>query len=270
MNLLRGYIRLIYKGDGGMKILGILASHQERGLNAQMLSEVLDNVDSGVETETIYLENYQITPHKYHEDNPVLDELAKKLMDSDVWVFAAPTYFRGLSGVLKNFFDCMRPKFVYFKENGDTIPGPFKNKHYLSIGSCYVSTTENFLTGVTDEAFRTIDRVMSAAGVIKVGEIVLPGTFGMKTLPNNKKKLCHKYAKKISVRKRKDDSTVKRYIQLFFMIAVMALLTMGIQIPLAPWVSGNFWLNYLSFTIIFFVLLACILHFVTFMKHRRR
>lgn len=253
-----------------MKILGILASHQEHGLNAQMLDEVLKNVDSGVETETIFLENYDITPHKYHEDNPVLDELAQKLMDSDVWVFAAPTYWRELSGVLKNFFDCMRPKFVYFKQNGDTIPGLFKNKHYLSISSCYVSTLENFVTGVTDDSFKTIDRVMSAAGVIKVGEIVLPNTFGMKTIPYNKKKLCQKYAKKISARKRKDDSTVKRYIQLFFMIAVMALITMGIQLPLSGWIGNNFWLNYASFTIIFFVLLACILHFVTFVKHRRR
>lgn len=253
-----------------MKILGILASHQEHGLNAKMLSEVLDNVDPGVETETIYLENYEITPHKYHEKNPVLDELSQKLMDSDVWVFAAPTYFRELSGVLKNFFDCMRPKLVYFKENGDTIPGQFKNKHYLSISSCYVSTLENFLTGVTDESFKTIDRVMSAAGVIKVGEIVLPNTFGMKEIPNNKKELCHKYAKKISVKKRKDDSTVKRYIQLFFMIAVMALITMGIQLPLQNWIGTNFWLNYVSFTVIFFVLLACILHFMTFVKHRRR
>ncbi|CAJ1182145.1 hypothetical protein CPEBRM1_ABPJDJAI_00502 [Companilactobacillus paralimentarius] len=253
-----------------MKILGILASHQEHGLNAQMLDEVLKNVDSGVETETIFLENYDITPHKYHEDNPVLDELAQKLMDSDVWVFAAPTYWRELSGVLKNFFDCMRPKFVYFKQNGDTIPGPFKNKYYLSISSCYVSTLENFVTGVTDDSFKTIDRVMSAAGVIKVGEIVLPNTFGMKAIPYNKKKLCQKYAKKISVRKRKDDSTVKRYIQLFFMIAIMALITMGIQLPLSGWIGNNFWLNYASFTIIFFVLLACILHFVTFVKHRRR
>jgi len=253
-----------------MKILGILASHQEHGLNAQMLDEVMQNVDDGIETETIYLENYEITPRKKHEKNEVLDELSAKLMESDVWVLAAPTYWRELSGVMKNFFDCMRPKFVYFKDNGDTIPGQFKNKHYLSITSCYVSPMENFLTGVTDESLKTIDRVMSAAGVIKTGELVLPGTFGMKEVPNNKKKLCKKYAKKISIKKRKDDSTVKRYIQLFFMIAVMALVTMGIQIPLAPFISGNFWLNYISFTVIFFVLLACILHFVTFVKHRRR
>ncbi|MFD1417766.1 flavodoxin family protein [Companilactobacillus keshanensis] len=254
-----------------MKVLGILASHQEHGLNAQMLDEVLKNVDEGVETETIYLENYKITPHKYHEKNQILNELSDKLMSSDVWVFAAPTYWRELSGVLKNFFDCMRPKLVYFKENGDTIPGKFKNKHYLSITSCYVGPLENFVTGVTDESLKTIDRVMSAAGVIKTGEIVLPGTFGMKEIPDNKKQIAAKYGHKISHKKRKDDSTLKRYIQLFFMIAIMALITMGIQVPLRYVMPiNNFWINYISFTVIFFVLLACILHFVTFMKHRRR
>ncbi|MFD1472707.1 flavodoxin family protein [Companilactobacillus mishanensis] len=254
-----------------MKILGILASHKEHGLNAQMLESVLDNVDEGVETETIFLENYDITPHKFHEDNPVLDEFSAKLAEADVWVFAAPTYWRELSGVLKNFFDCMRPKLVYIKENGDTIPGDFKDKHYMSITSCFAGPVENFVTGVTDESFKTIDRTMSAAGVIKVGELVLPNTFGMKEIPENKKKLAAKFGHKISKKVEKDDLTVKRYIQLFLMIAVMALITMGIQIPLkAIMPVGNFWVNYASFVVIFFVLLGLILHYMTFMKHRRR
>ena len=165
----------------------------------------------------------------------------------------------------------MRPKFVYFKDNGDTIPGPFKNKHYLSISSCYMSTTENFLTGITDETFKTIDRVMSAAGVIKTGEIVLPNTFGMEEIPENKKELCAKYGHKISKKQEKDDSTLKRYIQLFFMIAVMALITMGIQVPLRSIMPmNNFWVNWGSFVVIFFVLLGAILHYATFVKHRRR
>lgn len=254
-----------------MKILGILASHNNSGINAKLLSEVMKNVDENCEQETIFLEDYNITPRKRGEDNLVLDELSEKMIAADVWVFAAPTYWRELSGVLKNFFDCMRPKFVYFKKNGDTIPGPFKNKHYLSLTSCYASPLENFVTGVTDETFKTIDRVMSAAGVIKTGEIVLPGTFGMKELPESKKRICAKYGQKISTKKRKDDSTVKRYIQLFFMIAIMALLTMAIQSGLNNFITmKNFWVNYASFTIIFFILLSMILHFFTFVKHRRR
>lgn len=253
-----------------MKILGILGAHKHDGLTGQLLKTLLEAVPTPNETELVYLADYDIQPHT-GQKNPDLNCLIQKLETSDVWVLAAPTYWGGLSGLMKHFLDCLRPKLVYQKKNGDTIPGPFKNKHYLSLTSCYASTAENFMTGVTDGTFQTIDRVMSAAGVIKVGEIVLPNTLEMKTLPQNKIDLCQKMAQKLVHKKRRDDSTLKRYIQLFFMIAIMALLTMGIQLGLAQWLAlQNFWLNYLSFVIIFFVLLAGILHFVTVKKHRRR
>ncbi|NVY96251.1 flavodoxin family protein [Lactobacillus sp. DCY120] len=253
-----------------MKILGILGSQSQTGITAQMLAQVLDHVSPGVEVERVFLEDYQIHPAGVKEDND-LDELVAKLAASDVWVWAAPTYWRGISGIMKKFLDCLRPKLVYIKANGDTIPGDFKNKHYLTLTNCYASTTENWLTGVTDETFKTVDRVMTAAGVIKVGEIVCPNTLKLEQLPLKKQQLCAHYGPKISHQERKDDSTMKRYLQLFVMIAVMAFLTMGIQQllrNLMPW--WNFWLNYVSFTLIFFVLLAVILHFVTFVKHRRR
>jgi hypothetical protein len=52
------------------------------------------------------------------------------------------------------------------------------------------------------------------------------------------------------------------------MIAVMALATMGIQ-QLWPALTNGFWLRYVSFVVIFFVLLAIILHVMTFMRHKR-
>ncbi|MBA1434456.1 flavodoxin family protein [Bombilactobacillus bombi] len=253
-----------------MKILGILGAQTAQGLTSQMLAAVLDNVEDHVETETIFLEDYHIHPAGIKEHND-LDLIVDKLAESDVWVFAVPTYWRGLSGIMKKLLDCLRPKVVYFKANEDTIPGPFKNKHYLTLTNCYTGTFENWLTGVTDETFKTIDRVMSAAGVIKVGEIVCPNTKNLTALPLAKQQLCAAYGRKISRRQRKDDSTMKRYLQLFAMIAVMAFATMVIQQGLNTillW--NNFWWNYVSFTLIFFVLLAGILHFVTFVKHRRR
>lgn len=253
-----------------MKILGILGSQSQQGLTAQMLQQVLDHVDATIETETIFLEDYEIHPRDVHINND-LQVLVNKLAASDVWVLAAPTYWRELSGIMKKFLDCLRPELVYFKKNGDTIPGPFKNKHYLTITDCYASTLENWLTGVTDETFKTMDRVMSAAGVIKVGEIVCPNTLHLSRLPRAKQQLCARYGAKLSTYVRKDDATVKRYVQLFLMIALMALVTMTLQLFLGKFLPlTNFWWNYLSFTIIFFVLLACLLHFVTFVKHRRR
>ena len=60
---------------------------------------------------------------------------------------------------------------------------------------------------------------------------------------------------------------MKRYGLLFVMVAVMALITMSLQLLLP--LSG-FWWHYISFVIIFFGLLAGILHYATFMRHKHR
>ena len=253
-----------------MKVLGILGSHRRDGVTAKLLDAVLNGVDPAHETATIYLEDYEFKPDTYESKDKVLDQLEAKLLESDVWVIAAPTYWRNLSGKMKDFFDCMCQRLVRFDRKGETHPDRFKNKHYLSITDCYTGTFENWVTGVTDQSLRTIDQVMSAAGVIKINEIVMTNSWGVQELPAGKQAECLKRGKQINSIQKKDDSTLKRYIQLFFMVAVMALAAMGIQVGLGLMPKTNFWLSYSSFVVIFFVLLACILHFATYVKHKRK
>lgn len=55
---------------------------------------------------------------------------------------------------------------------------------------------------------------------------------------------------------------MKRYFELFAIVAIMTLITMGIQVGLSHLVPiTGFWWTYFSFVIIFFALLATILHF---------
>ncbi|MFD1125056.1 flavodoxin family protein [Lentilactobacillus raoultii] len=253
-----------------MKVLGILGAHRRDGITEKMLSTVLAGVKAPNQTELIYLEDYPFKPDREGQPNPVLDELEQKMLASDVWVLAAPTYWGGLAGKMKDFFDCMRERLVRIDHLGGTHPDRFKNKHYLSITDCYTGTFENWVTGVTDQSFRTIDKVMTAAGVIKLHELVLTNTFGMQELPESKKQTCLKWGQRLNSVKKRDDSTLKRYIELFFMIAFMALVTMGIQAGFHLLPRHSFWLSYGSFVVIFYVLLASILHFFTVVKHRRR
>lgn len=253
-----------------MKVLGILGSHRNNGVTAKMLAAVMAGIKEPNESEIIYLEDYPFKPDHGDKKDPVLDELEQKMLASDVWVLAAPSYWGGLAGKMKDFFDCMRQRLVRFDHTGATHPDRFKDKHYLSITDCYTGAFENWVTGVTDQSFRTIDKVMTAAGVIKVHELVLTNTWGLKELPETKKQTCLKWGRRLNSVKKRDDSTLKRYIELFFMIAFMALLTMGIQFGFKLVPSQGFWLRYISFVVIFYVLLACILHFFTVVKHRRR
>ncbi|KRN25341.1 flavodoxin family protein [Lacticaseibacillus camelliae] len=251
-----------------MKIVGLYGGQDPNGLTAQYLKAVLAGA-SGAETEFVDLNQYIIRPDVPGEANPALDELEGKLAAADVWVLGSPTYFGTVAGQFKQFFDCFRHRMVRMTHDADTLPGKYKDKHYVSVSSCFASGLDNTFTHQTDATFTMIDKAMSAAGIHKVAELVLPGTWGMTTVPAKKVAQAKAVGAKLTAKKRKDDETLKRYMLLFGMIAVMALATMGIQ-QLLPWTTSSFWLRYVSFVIIFFVLLACILHYMTFVRHHRR
>ncbi|KRL04483.1 NAD(P)H-dependent oxidoreductase [Liquorilactobacillus oeni] len=253
-----------------MKILGILGAHKRSGMTAKMLETVLQAVEQPNTVKIIYLEDLVIKPDIEGVPNPELDQIEKELLETDVWVFAAPTYWGTLSGVMKNLFDCLRQRLVRFDHTGASHPDRFKDKHYVSLTCCYTGAFENLISGVTDQTFKTIDKVMSAAGVIKVTEAVVTNTWGKTALSSKKEREFLAIGHKINNAKRRDDRTVKRYVELFFMVAAMSLITMLLQRMCSSFLSlTNFWFNYVSFTVIFFVLLAFLLHFVTFVKHRR-
>lgn len=254
-----------------MHYLVLLGSHEKNGITAGYLQAVIDALPTEATVDTVFLRDYEIYPDTKERACPALDEIEAKMAASDFWIICAPTYWGGLSGVMKQFFDCMRFRLVRMNSVSDTLPGKYQNKHYLSMTTCFISSADNFFTGITDQTFVTIDRVLSGAGLIKVGEFVGTGTWGTHAPRPEKLAECQRWGQKIAHRPRKDDNTLKRYILLFFMIAIMALITMGLQ---AWWfgvfAAGTFWLTYCTFVIIFYVLLASILHFFTFVRHRRR
>ena len=260
-------------GRDFLKVLGILGSHKSNGVTRMMLDAVLNGVEASNEVELLNLNDYQIKPRIPGEDNPTLDLIIEKLKTADVWILAAPTYWGGLSGVMKNFLDCIRQEILRFDRKGDPHPIPeFAHKHYITLTNCYVGKAENMLTGMTDSAFRTMDKAMTTAGLIKLGEGVQTATYGLKQLTDKKQAELEKLGNKINQTQRKDDQTLKRYIELFFIVAVMALITMVIQAGILKLLGQvlSFWTNYISFVLIFFILLAITLHFFTVVKHRRK
>ncbi|WLV87393.1 flavodoxin family protein [Lacticaseibacillus zeae] len=252
-----------------MKILGVYGGQDADGLTASLVKAVLSGVTAPATTEFVDLNQYQIRPDVSDLANPTLDELEAKLKSADVWVLGTPTYFGTVAGQFKQLLDCMRHRMTRMTKESDTLPGIFKDKHYVSVTSCFATGLDNTFTHQTDATLVAIDKAMTAAGVHKIAELVLPHTWGMTTLPEAKINQAHALGAKLATFKKKDDETLKRYILLFGMIAVMALATMGIQ-QVLPGVATNFWWRYVSFVVIFFVLLACLLHYATFMRHKRR
>lgn len=115
-----------------------------------------------------------------------------------------------------------------------------------------------------------IDKVMAAAGVIKLGEIFVTDSWGLKKLPPIKLRELAAAGKKINQTKRKDDLTMKRYLELFLIVAGVVLVTMLQQQAVFILWQPTFWLRYISFVLIFYLILAETLHFAIVVKHRRR
>jgi len=254
-----------------MRVLGILGAHRSDGVTAKMLQAVLKGASETATVDWINLADYELKPDHDDQQNPVLDKLEKQLLAADVWVLAAPVYLGSLSGVMKNFLDCFRNRIARYNAVGEAVPDRFKNKHYVTITDCYAGGIENYVTGVTDAAFKTMDKFLTMGGLIKLREIVVTHTWGMQQLSPAKQAEGERVGRKAATKKERDDNTVKRYIELFGMIAVMALVTMGIEAGIGLWLPlHNFWAYYGVFVVVFYVLLASILHFFTVVKHRRR
>lgn len=257
-----------------MRALAILASHKQTGISGQMLAATTAGLtrDPAWEVETIYLADCQIGPDYPGHPNPVLRELEKKMLAADVWIISSPTYLGNMSGQLKNFFDCFRRRFYREDHVGRLFPGKFAGKRYVSLTSCYAGPLKNFIFRASNPPLEQVDKVLLDAGLVKVGEAVQTGTWKMKELPQAKVAELTKLGQEITNPHVKErwTLTVFRYIVLFFTIALVTLVTMGLQAWLFSFltVAVTFWLSWAMFVVIFFAILSVILHILTVMQHK--
>ena len=99
-----------------MKVLGISGSMRRDGNTAKLVNAVLDRCRSAeIATEFVSLADKDIKPclgcEKCKEEkwcvlgNDDWDEIAENMMDCEVLVFGAPTYYYDICGHAKNFID---------------------------------------------------------------------------------------------------------------------------------------------------------------------
>ena len=97
----------------------------------------------------------------------------------------------------------MRHRMTRMTHKGDTLPGQFKDKHYVSVTSCFATGLDNTFTHQTDATLVAIDKAMTAAGVHKITELVLPHTWGMASLPLAKVNQAHQLGEKLGTFKKR-------------------------------------------------------------------
>jgi multimeric flavodoxin WrbA len=105
-----------------MKILAINSSPKMgEGNTAMILNPFLEGMrEAGAEVELFYTKNLKVNPCKgdyicwlrtpgkcIHKDD--MEMLLPKFARADIWVFATPVYFDGISGAMKNLIERMLP-----------------------------------------------------------------------------------------------------------------------------------------------------------------
>ncbi len=99
-----------------MKVLGISGSMRKTGNTARLVSAILDRVrEAGIETEFVSLADAEIRPCTGCElckerkwcvtEDDDWAAIAEKVMECEVLVIGAPTYYYDINGHTKNFID---------------------------------------------------------------------------------------------------------------------------------------------------------------------
>ncbi len=95
-----------------------------------------------------------------------LNEILDKVIDSDVLVFASPTYYYSISGTLKNFIDRTFAKFTKIKNKDFYYIGSCTDTNKEAIDRC-VETIKGFLDCVDNV---TIKGIVYGTGLTDVGD----------------------------------------------------------------------------------------------------
>lgn len=148
-----------------MQVLGISGSMREDGNTARLVRAVLDEIGkAGFETEFVSLAGMQIGPctgceicqkeHFCHLQDD-WDGVAEKMLEAQVVVLGAPTYYFDVNGQTKNFID--RTYSLYHR------------RRLAGHGGVAVSVQAN--TG-GDRAVQTIEGFLSTHEFVSLGSVV--------------------------------------------------------------------------------------------------
>lgn len=97
-----------------MKAIGILGSPHKYGNTAYLLEETLKVLGKELETETVFLKDYEITScegcHYCEESGKCkigdgMQELYPKLKEADVIILASPAHMGGIASRLRAFME---------------------------------------------------------------------------------------------------------------------------------------------------------------------
>ena len=158
------------------KVLIITSSLRDNSNSSALAERFMEGAkETGNEVELISLKTNRIAPclgcnhcqiHGECIMKDKLNEMLDKIIDSDVLVFASPTYYYSISGTLKNFIDRTYAKFTKIKNKDFYYIGSSTDSSKSGIDRC-VETVKGFLDCVENVNLKGI---VYGTGLTDVGD----------------------------------------------------------------------------------------------------
>ncbi|MCI8751987.1 MAG: flavodoxin family protein [Lachnospiraceae bacterium] len=174
-------------------IVCITATSNKRGLLSQIISEIKEiTKEQENNIEIIDLYNQYIVPCRGCK-NCVIDKcnlsdsvcvIDQKILQSDLVILVAPTYFANVPGIVKNLFDRL-----YYRTKDNYR---YKDKKYILVTSCDTPAPFHILLKQSTGTVYAVKNFFYMVGIKKSGIITIAGAKKKKLLPYITKKKLYK------------------------------------------------------------------------------
>lgn len=175
------------------KLLAISGSPRKEGNADKMLSLAVSSAaKAGWQTDVIRLYDQNITwcrgcmACKQSTICIIQDDIARireLLLNCDMVILSAPTYFANVPAIVKNLFD--RLVGAVMDDNNRSIPKPrlSKKQKYLLMITCNTPFPFSYLGGQSKGTLKAMNEFFHISGMSKMGTVVFSGTRNKSEIP---------------------------------------------------------------------------------------
>jgi multimeric flavodoxin WrbA len=177
-----------------MKITAIVGSSKKNGKTSSIVKEIINGaVSKNHQCKILHISDLHISDctgcMKCQKAGKCIirDDIAiieNEIMDSDVIIWASPVRWGNISGYLLKVIERLFGFLIKEQKNGFPLKKNAKGKKAILVTSCSTSSPFDYIFNQSRSCLNRMKEMTIYSGQKIIKTFVLPGTFGMKEIPD--------------------------------------------------------------------------------------
>lgn len=176
-----------------MNVLALMGSPKKRGNTSTLAKAIIDSAgEKAHHTEVIYLSDLTIKDCRgcmacretaacvIRDDIAIVEEAIKK---ADVLILASPTHWGNMSAIMLRTIERLFGFLILEQSGGFPFKRHGNGKKAILVTACSTPSPFHWVFNQTRALFGRFHEVCRYSGIEIIGKIALPGTLGMKSIP---------------------------------------------------------------------------------------